>query len=38
MGFLTDRDPDVRFTAQHEFDRRRGGGTVGKPSVQELLL
>jgi exodeoxyribonuclease X len=38
MGFLTDRDPDVRFTAQAEFDRRSGGGAVGKPTAQELLL
>ena len=38
MGFLTDRDPDIRFTAQTEMDRRRGGGTVGKASAQELLL
>lgn len=38
MGFLTDRDPDVRFTAQAEFDRRSGGGSVGKASAQELLL
>lgn len=37
-GFLTDRDPDVRFTAETELARRRGGGAVGKPSVQDLLL
>ena len=37
-GFLADRDPDVRFTAQTEIARRRGGGIVGRPSAQELLL
>ena len=38
MGYLNDRDPDVRFTAQTEFDRRSGGGSVGKATAQELLL
>ena len=38
MGFLTDRDPDVRFTAQAEMDRRRDGGPVGRATAQELLL
>lgn len=37
-GFLTDRDEDVRFTAETELARRRGGGHVGRPSAQELLL
>lgn len=37
-GFLTDRDPDIRFTAETELARRRGGGTVGRPQVQDLLL
>ena len=32
IGFLTDRDPDVRFTAETELARRRGGGDVGKPT------
>ena len=38
MAFLTDRDPDIRFTANHEMDRRSGGGRVGKASAQDLLL
>ena len=37
-GFLTDRDPDVRFTAETELARRRGGGAVGRPNLQGLLL
>lgn len=37
-GFLTDRDPDVRFTAETEWNRRRGGGAIGRPQVQDLLL
>ena len=37
-GFLTDRDEDVRFTAETELARRRGGGEIGRASVQELLL
>ena len=37
-GFLTDRDPDVRHTAETEIARRRGGGLVGKPTAQDLLL
>lgn len=37
-GFLTDRDPDVRHTAETEIARRRGGGIVGKPTAQDLLL
>ena len=36
--FLGDRDPDVRFTAETELARRRGGGLVGRASAQELLL
>jgi exodeoxyribonuclease X len=38
MGFLSDRDPDVRFTAENEVARRRGGGAVGRPNLQGLLL
>jgi exodeoxyribonuclease X len=38
MAFMTDRDPDIRFTANHEMDRRSGGGRVGKASAQDLLL
>jgi exodeoxyribonuclease X len=37
-GFLGDRDADVRFTAETELARRRGGGHVGRASAQELLL
>ncbi|SEN52588.1 exodeoxyribonuclease X [Sphingomonas gellani] len=37
-NFLTDRDADVRFTAETERARRRGGGFVGRPDAQELLL
>lgn len=37
-AFLTDRDPDIRFTAQTELERRRGGGDVGRARAQELLL
>ena len=37
-GFLTDRDPDVRFTAETELARRRGGGAVKRPARQDLLL
>ena len=36
--FLSDRDEDVRFTAQTEYARRRGGGHVGRATAQELLL
>ena len=38
IGFLGDRDPDVRFTDETEMARRRGGGHVGRPSPPELLL
>ncbi|WP_298674161.1 exonuclease domain-containing protein [uncultured Sphingomonas sp.] len=38
IGFLGDRDPDVRFTAETEMARRRGGGNVGRPSPEDLLL
>ena len=37
-GFLSDRDPDVRYTAEIEFARRRGGGHVGRATAQDLLL
>lgn len=37
-GFLSDRDPDIRFTAETELARRRGGGEIGRASAQELLL
>ncbi len=37
-GFLSDRDIDVRFTAETELARRRGGGEVKRKSVQDLLL
>ena len=35
---LGDRDMDVRFTAETELARRRGGGVVGRPSPQGKLL
>ena len=38
VGFLTDRDVDVRFTAETELARRRDGGEVGRPKLQGLLL
>ena len=38
VKFLTDRDEDVRFTAETELARRRGGGHVGRQTAQELLL
>jgi exodeoxyribonuclease X len=38
IGFLGDRDPDIRFTAETEMARRRGGGHVGRMTPQELLL
>lgn len=38
IRFLTDRDPDIRFTAETELARRRGGGHVGRAIAQELLL
>lgn len=37
-GFLSDRDRDIRFTAETELARRRGGGEIGRASAQELLL
>jgi len=36
--FLGDRDIDVRFTAETELARRRGGGPVGRAASQDLLL
>jgi exodeoxyribonuclease X len=38
VKFMTDRDPDIRFTAETEMARRRGGGHVGRATAQELLL
>jgi exodeoxyribonuclease X len=38
MAFMADRDPDIRFTANAEMDRRSGGGAVGRATTQELLL
>jgi exodeoxyribonuclease X len=38
VGFLGDRDPDVRFSAETEVERRRGGGSVGRQAVEQLLL
>ncbi|CAN5285292.1 exodeoxyribonuclease X [soil metagenome] len=36
--FIGDRDIDVRFTAATERARRRGGGFVGRQTLQERLL
>jgi exodeoxyribonuclease X len=38
LGFTTDRDEDVRFTARTEYARRQGGGAVGKSPESWLLL
>ena len=38
VKFMTDRDPDIRFTAETEMARRRGGGHIGRATAQELLL
>ncbi|MCW3835373.1 exonuclease domain-containing protein [Sphingomonas canadensis] len=37
-AFLSDRDEDIRFTAQTELARRRGGGPVGHDPAEGLLL
>jgi len=37
-GFLGDRDEDVRYTALQEIERRRGGGAVGRATIERLLL
>lgn len=37
-GFMSDRDEDIRFTARTEYERRRGGGAIGRPTPQDLLL
>jgi exodeoxyribonuclease X len=37
-GFLADRDIDVRFTAETEVARRKGGGEVRRPNQQSMLL
>lgn len=37
-GFLGDRDEDVRYTAREELERRRGGGAVGRATIERLLL
>lgn len=38
IGFLGDRDLDVRFTAETELARRRGGGSAGRQTLQGSLL
>ncbi|MEZ0244932.1 MAG: exonuclease domain-containing protein [Sphingomonas sp.] len=38
QGFMGDRDEDVRFTARTEYERRRGGGSFGRKTPQDLLL
>jgi exodeoxyribonuclease X len=37
-GFLGDRDEDIRFTAETELARRRGGGDYGRSTADQLLL
>jgi exodeoxyribonuclease X len=37
-AFMNDRDEDIRFTAQTEFARRRGGGAVGRSTPAQDLL
>ena len=37
-AFLQDRDVDIRYTAETELARRRGGGEIGRADIQELLL
>jgi exodeoxyribonuclease X len=36
--FLGDRDIDVRFTAESELARRRGGGAIGRTTLQSALF
>ena len=36
--FLSDRDEDVRFTAQTEYARRRGGAPAGRDAPAQRLL
>lgn len=36
--FLSDRDEDIRYTARIEFERRRGGGAVGRDPAEWLLI
>jgi exodeoxyribonuclease X len=38
QGFMGDRDEDIRFTARTEYERRRGGGSIGRTTMQDLLL
>jgi exodeoxyribonuclease X len=38
QGFMSDRDEDIRFTARTEYERRRGGGSIGRTAMQDLLL
>jgi exodeoxyribonuclease X len=37
-AFMHDRDPDVRYTAEQEIARRRGGGMVGRQTLQGALF
>ena len=37
-SFAADRDPDVRYTAEQKQARRRGGGEIGRQSLQGALL
>jgi exodeoxyribonuclease X len=38
LGFMSDRDEDIRFTARTEYERRRGGGSFARTSAQDLLI
>jgi exodeoxyribonuclease X len=37
-AFLQDRDPDIRYTAEVELERRRGHGRVVRPDRQPVLF
>ena len=37
-SFAHDRDPDVRYTAEQEIARRRGGGVAGRQTLQGALF
>jgi exodeoxyribonuclease X len=38
VDFAHDRDPDVRYTAEQEVARRRGGGEIGRQTLQRALF
>ncbi|MFA5970494.1 MAG: 3'-5' exonuclease [Sphingomonas sp.] len=37
-GFAAERDPDVRYTAEQEIARRRGGGSIARDPTQRTLF